>query len=269
MNLLIAPFVNALFGFYYLFGNLGWSIVAVTLIIRLVLMPLVWPSLKSSQKIQALQPKLKKLQEKYGKNQQALASAQMELYKSEGVNPLSGCLPNILQIAVLMIFFSAFNMVTGFSEGKLKAEEINRQLISSFRVKDDFKFSDTFMGVSLAQTPSKAMSSGLGVKVILPLFLLLGSGYLQYWSAKRMMPASAKSSGVAKPIDSTAYTKETPGKEDDMMAAMTTQSVYMMPVMTVIMGLGFSVGILLYWFVNSAFMVGQQLLMAQIERKNQ
>jgi len=263
MNIFTAPFVNALFGFYYLFGNLGWSIVAVTIVIRLVLMPLVWPSLKSSQKMQALQPKLKKLQEKYGKNQQqALATAQMELYKSEGVNPLSGCLPNILQIAVLMIFFSAFNMVTGFSEGKVKAETINQQLISSFRVKEDFKFSDSFMGVSLAQTPLKAMSGGISPTMILPLVLLIGSGYLQYWSAKKMMPQNQ-----TKKIDETAYTKETPGKEDDMMAAMTKQTTYMMPLMTVIMGFGFSVGILLYWFVNSAFMAGQQVLMAQIDRK--
>lgn len=263
MNIFTAPFVNALFGFYYLFGNLGWSIVAVTIVIRLVLMPLVWPSLKSSQKMQALQPKLKKLQEKYGKNQQqALAAAQMELYKSEGVNPLSGCLPNILQIAVLMIFFSAFNMVTGFSEGKVKAEAVNQQLVASFRVKEDFKFSDSFMGVSLAQTPLKAIGGGISPAIILPLILLIGSGYLQYWSAKKMMPQAQ-----TKKIDETAYTKATPGKEDDMMAAMTNQTIYMMPLMTIIMGFGFSVGILLYWFVNSAFMAGQQALMAQIDRK--
>src|SRR5574344_1100837 len=88
MNIFTAPFVNALFGFYYLFGNLGWSIIAVTIIIRLVLMPLVLPSLKSAKKMQKLQPKLKKLQEKYGKDKEGLAKAQMEFYKQEGVNPL-------------------------------------------------------------------------------------------------------------------------------------------------------------------------------------
>jgi len=261
MNWFIAPFVNALFGFYYLLGNFGWSIVAVTVIIRLVLMPLVWPSLKSSIKMQALQPKLKKLQEKFGKDKQGLAKAQMEMYKAEGVNPLSGCLPNILQIAVLMIFFSAFNMVTEFSTGKINAEKINQQLVKSFQIKDDFKFSDTFLGVNLASTPSKVLKDGFSLSLILPIFLLLGSGYLQYWSAKKMMPNTKADANVVK--------LETKDKEDDMMSAMRTQSTYMMPLMTIFIGFSFSVGILIYWFVNSAVMAGQQLLMAQIDRKKQ
>lgn len=270
MNILIAPFVNALFGLYYLFGNLGWSIVAVTVIIRLVLMPLVWPSLKSSIKMQALQPKLKKLQERFGKDKQGLAKAQMEMYKEEGVNPLSGCLPNILQIAVLMIFFSAFNMVSGFSEGKVNTETVNQQLIPVFQIKDGFKFSDQFFGVSLSATPAKVLKGGVSWSLALPLFLLLGSGYLQYWSAKKMMPPAAPSKlRDGKAVDITAYTKETPGKEDDMMAMMRNQSTYMMPLMTIFIGYSFSVGILIYWFMNSAVMAGQQLLMAQIDRKKQ
>ncbi|MFA5025877.1 MAG: YidC/Oxa1 family membrane protein insertase [Candidatus Shapirobacteria bacterium] len=270
MNLFIAPFVNALFGLYYLLGNLGWSIVAVTIIIRLVLMPLVWPSMKSAIKMQALQPKLKKLQEKFGKDKQGLAKAQMEMYKEEGVNPLSGCLPNILQIAVLMIFFSAFNMVSGFSEGKVTVDNVNQQLIQSFKIDENFKFSDQFFGVNLSATPSKVLKDGVSLSLILPLILLLGSGYLQYWSAKKMMPASSpKKLQNGKPVDDTAYTKETPGKEDDMMAAMRTQSTYMMPLMTIFIGFNFSVGILIYWFVNSAVMAGQQILMAQIDRKKE
>jgi YidC/Oxa1 family membrane protein insertase len=259
MNLFIAPFVNALFGLYYLFGNLGWSIVAVTVIIRLVLMPLVWPSLKSSMKMQALQPKLKKLQEKYGNDKQALAKAQMEFYKAEGVNPLSGCLPNILQIAVLMIFFSAFNMVSGFADGKVTRETINQQLVKSYQVDSNFRFSDQFMGVSLSATPAKVLKGGISTSLILPLVLLLGSGYLQYWSAKKMMPNTK--------VDSSVVKVETKDKEDDMMAAMRTQSTYMMPLMTIFIGYSFSVGILIYWFVNSAVMASQQLLMAQIDRK--
>ncbi len=269
MNIFTAPFVNALFGFYYLFGNLGWSIIAVTVIIRLILIPLVLPSLKSAKKMQELQPKLKKLQEKYGKDKEGLAKAQMEFYKQEGVNPLSGCLPNILQIAVLMIFFSAFNMVSGFAEGKITRETVNQQLIQNFKTSENFKFKDTFLGTNLSTTPAKAIGSGLNYSLVLPLFLLLGSGLLQFWSAKKMMPSSApKELRKGLPaVDDTAYTKATPGKEDEMMAAMRTQSTYMMPLMTIFIGFNFSIGILLYWFVNSAVMVGQQMLMTKIDRK--
>jgi len=131
MNLFLAPFVNALFAVYYMIGNFGLAIIIVTVIIRLVLLPLVMPSLKSAQKIRELQPKLNKLKEKFGKDKQALAKAQMDLYKQEGVNPMSGCLPQIIQIAVLLLFFYAFNMVSIFYEGNVPLKKIKNNLIQA------------------------------------------------------------------------------------------------------------------------------------------
>jgi YidC/Oxa1 family membrane protein insertase len=258
MNLLIAPFVNALFGFYYLVGNLGWSVVLVTVVIRLILIPLVLPSLKSAKKMSELQPKLKKLQEKYGKDKEGLAKAQMDLYKTEGINPLSGCLPQLLQVGVLIIFFSAFNMVTNYSIGKGTMAEINRNLIPSFQINENFKFDTSFMGSKLSDTPAKVFGNGVGWDLVLPLFLLLGSGALQYWSSKLMMPNPKLDEKVV---------EKTKGKEDDMMEAMRTQSTYMMPLMTIFIGWSFSLGILLYWFVNSAVMLVQQLVVGKLDKK--
>ena len=85
-----------------------------------------------------LQPKLKKLQEKYGSDKQGLAKAQMDMYKTEGVNPLSGCLPNIIQLVVLIVFFTAFNKVSYLAEGKVSREEINKELIPAYQIKEDF-----------------------------------------------------------------------------------------------------------------------------------
>lgn len=270
MNLFIAPFVNALFGLYYLVGDFGLSVILVTIIIRLVLLPLIWPSLKSAKKIKEIQPRLNKLKEKHGSDKQALAKAQMDLYKQEGINPLSGCLPQILQIVVLLLFFSAFNMVTGFSGGKGSVEQINNQLVPSFRIDENFKFDLNFLGSDLATTPSGIFKQGINLNLILPLFLLFGSGLLQFFSAKLMMPAAAKAM-AGKPniknADPFAYTKETPGKEDDMMAAMRTQSLYMMPAMTIFIGWNFSLGLLLYWFTTSALMIGQQVLVNKVNKK--
>jgi YidC/Oxa1 family membrane protein insertase len=258
MNLFIAPFVNALFGVYYLVGNFGWSIILVTLVIRLILFPLVLPSLKSAQKIRELQPKLNKLKEKYGTDKQGLAKAQMGLYKEEGVNPMSGCLPQIIQIAVLLLFFSAFNMVSSFSGGKVALDRINSNLIQSFKIDQNFKFDLNFFGSNLSQTPAKLFSAGAGAGLILPFILLIGSGALQYWSAKLMMPAPKVSESIA---------KETKGKEDDMMAAMRTQSTYFMPLMTIFIGWSFSLGLLLYWFTTSALMIVQQLVFNRVNNK--
>jgi len=257
MNLFIAPFVNALFGFYYLVGNLGWSVVLVTVLIRIILIPLVLPSLKSAKKMTELQPKLKKLQQEFGKEKEKLAKAQMELYKREGINPLSGCLPQLLQVAVLILFFSAFNMVTNYSIGNGKIEEINRQLIPSFQIKNDFRFDTSFLGSNLSATPAKIFNQGMGLNLILPLVLLLGSGVLQYFSSKLMMPAPK--------VDEKAVAA-TKDKEDDMMGMMRTQSMYMMPLMTIFIGWSFSLGILLYWFVNSGVMLAQQVVVGKMDK---
>lgn len=269
MNILIAPFINAIFGLYYVLGNLGWAVVVVTVIIRLVLLPILIPSLKSAKKMRELQPKLKKLQEKYGSDKKGLATAQMDLYKNEGINPLSGCLPQLLQIGVLIFFFSAFNMVAKFSENGGGREALNANLIEVFKVDENFKFGVDFLGSNLTKTPAGVFKDGMGVGLVLPLVLLLGSGALQYLSAKLMMPSSApsglrKDNGPGKKVDQSAYVKATPEKSDDMMEAMRTQSLYMMPAMTIFIGWNFSLGILLYWFTNSAVMLVQQMVVERM-----
>jgi len=258
MNIFIAPFVNALFGFYYVLGNLGWSVVVVTILIRIILIPLVLPSLKSAKKMSELQPKLKKLQEKFKGEKEKLAKAQMDLYKQEGINPLSGCLPQIAQIAVLIIFFQAFNLVTNYSIGKSSMEAVNRELIPSFQINSEFKFDETFLGGKLSETPAVLYKVGASLNWLLPIVLLIGSGVLQYFSSKLMMPTPK--------VDNTVI-KKTEDKEDDMMSAMRTQSTYMMPLMTIFIGWNFSIGMLLYWFVNSAVMLVQQVVVGRMDKK--
>lgn len=258
MNFFVAPFVNALFGFYFLVGNLGWSVVIVTILLKVLLFPLVLPSLKSAKVMRMLAPKLKKLQEQYKGDKTKLASAQMELYKQEGVNPMSGCLPQLLQVAVLILFFSAFNIVTQFAEGKGSLDQINSYLLPFLKVGKEFKFDLLFLGSDLGITPAKAFAKGIVELMILPAVLLVGSAVAQYFSAKQMMPTAKTDENV---------TKKTDDKEDDMMAAMRTQSLYLMPAMTLFIGWNFSLGILLYWFVNSLVMIGQQVIGERMMRK--
>jgi len=257
MNIL-SPFINALFGFHYLFNDFGWAVIAVTVLIRILLLPLVLPSLKSAKKMNELQPKLKAIQAKYKGDKKALAAAQMELYKQEGINPLSGCLPQIAQIAVLIIFFSAFNTVVNYSMGKGDIIKINNNLIAPFKIDESYKMNLNFLGSDLTKKPSEIYKSGVNVVgLILPFILLIGSAVLQFFSSKLMMPSPK--------TDKLVVEKITPDdKEDDMMSTMRNQSLYMMPLMTIFIGWGFNLGILLYWFTNSAVMLIQQLM---VERK--
>ena len=93
-------------------GNYGWTIVLLTILIRILLFPLNQASLKSTRKMQTVQPKIKAIQQKYKKYGSDMTMKQKmnqeiaELYKKEGVNPLGGCLPMLLQMPIFFAFWS-------------------------------------------------------------------------------------------------------------------------------------------------------------------
>jgi len=89
-------------------GNMGWSIIALTLVIKATLFPLAYKSYVSMAKMKELQPEMEKLKEKAGDDKQKLQKGMMELYKTNKVNPASGCLPILLQIP---IFFSLYKVI--------------------------------------------------------------------------------------------------------------------------------------------------------------
>ncbi len=97
--------LHALNGFI---GNMGWSIIALTLIIKGLLLPLAFKSYVSMAKMKELQPEMEKIKEKAGEDRQKLQQEMMALYKKEKVNPASGCLPILLQIP---IFFSLYKVI--------------------------------------------------------------------------------------------------------------------------------------------------------------
>ena len=89
-------------------GNMGWSIIALTLIIKAILFPLAYKSYVSMAKMKELQPQMEKLKADAGDDKQKLQSGMMELYKKNKVNPAAGCLPILLQIP---IFFSLYKVI--------------------------------------------------------------------------------------------------------------------------------------------------------------
>jgi len=91
-----------------LIGNMGWSIIALTLIIKAILFPLAYKSYVSMAKMKELQPEMEKLKEAAGDDRQKVQKGMMELYKKNKVNPASGCLPILMQIP---IFFSLYKVI--------------------------------------------------------------------------------------------------------------------------------------------------------------
>jgi YidC/Oxa1 family membrane protein insertase len=95
--------------FYRLIPNWGVSIILLTILVKLVLYPLTRKSYESTAKMREIGPKVSALKEKFGDDAQKLNAATMELYKKEGVNPLGGCLPILLQFPFFIAMFSLFN----------------------------------------------------------------------------------------------------------------------------------------------------------------
>lgn len=92
-------------------GNWGWAIVIMVLIIRIILFPLTYKSMISMNKLKDLAPKMKELRERYKGDPQKMNMHMMELYKKHGANPMSGCLPILLQILFSLLFIAYYSML--------------------------------------------------------------------------------------------------------------------------------------------------------------
>lgn len=99
--------------FYGLVGNWGAAILLLTVAIKVALLPVTAKSFRSMEKMKDVQPKLEEIKKKYENDQQKLAEAQMKLFRDEGVNPLSGCLPLLLQMP---IYFALYRTIFSSAE---------------------------------------------------------------------------------------------------------------------------------------------------------
>ena len=95
--------------FYGLIPNYGIAIILLTLLVKILFFPLTKKSSEATLRMQSVAPKIKELQEKYKDNRQKLNVEMAELYKKEGYNPLSGCLPMLLQIPIFFAMYNLFN----------------------------------------------------------------------------------------------------------------------------------------------------------------
>ncbi|MFC1711050.1 YidC/Oxa1 family membrane protein insertase [Patescibacteria group bacterium] len=252
---LYQPLVNLLILFYKILAqNLGLAIIGLTMAIRTVLIPLTKPSLEAAKKMKDLAPELNKLKEKHKKDKQALAQAQLALYKKHGVNPGAGCLPQIVQIIILIALFQAFNQVLS-GDGDI-VNKLNDVLYGFLRFKEGEVINTNFLYLNLTNPDLIKLPFELnffGFKLDkLPGLFLIAAAVSQYFSSKTMMPQAKVSEEKA---------KKTPQQEDDMAATMQKQMLYMMPLMTLIIGFKFASGLVLYWLTFSLFMLIQQLKM--------
>ena len=120
MGFLNSLLLTIMRGLHAIINNYALTIIVFTILIKLVVMPLNLKSRKSTQRMTAVQPKMKELQEKYKDDQEKLNQKMQELYRKEGVSPMGGCLPMIISMFILFAMFYAMRTFA------------NEQLVSQF-----------------------------------------------------------------------------------------------------------------------------------------
>lgn len=229
MDAIINALSDVLLAITSVTGSLGWSIVLFTIAIRFILLPLTLSSIKATTKMRDIQPELKKLKEKHGKDKEKLQKAQMELYKKYNVNPLAGCIPQLVQIGLLIILYQ-------FLINFLGQSEVHGVVLEK-----------TFFWMDLSQADST---------YILPIVAAVTQMILSLMIA----PGGEKEDLVPNASKSKKKQEENKKEEDfaEMAASMQQQMLFILPIMTGFIATRFPSGVALYWVITTLFSIGQQ-----------
>lgn len=221
----------------------GWtwalSIVGLVLVMRAAMIPLFVKQIKASRKMQLIQPELQKIQKKYkGKSdpesRQAMTQETMELYKKEGTNPFSSCLPILVQSP---FFFGLFRVLNGLDElaagtgSAASIGPITKDVAAQAEKASIFgaQLSDTFLGANNLSTQI--------VTVVLIILMSATTFLTQRQLMTKNMPQSALDSPFA--------------KQQKML-------LYIFPIIFAVSGINFPIGVLVYWFTTNVWSMTQQ-----------
>lgn len=234
-SVLYQPIFNLFVGLYVILPghDVGVVIFVITLLVRLILYPLTSASIKAQKSLQELQPKMAEIKKLYPNDTQKQSQATMELYKTHKVNPFTSCLPMLIQLPILIALYMVLR------DG-LASQNLATHLYP------------------FIHNPGTINSVSLGLfNLAKPnIFLALLAGAAQFWQAKSLSrqqpPAQA---GVG-------------GKDENMMSMMNKQMLYVMPAMTVLIGMGLPAGLTLYWFLSTLLMGIQQTVLFKKNGQN-
>ncbi|MEA2020208.1 MAG: YidC/Oxa1 family membrane protein insertase [Patescibacteria group bacterium] len=227
-----------------LFSNLGLAILGLTGFIRLLLFPLTLPALRMSQKQKDLKPELDKLKSRFGDDKDKLARKQLELMQEHGVNPALGCLPQIVQIIVLIALYQVFRQVLQVDEQGISA--LNNMLYFDFlEIPASGSINVDFLHLDLTQPDPY---------YILPILAGLAQAGL-FFIGRRLQRGQSFS---AEESDEGGAKKKEEGGMESMMQDMQSQMGLIFPLMTVFIGVRLQSGLVLYWVASVLLSLVQQ-----------
>jgi YidC/Oxa1 family membrane protein insertase len=221
--------------------NSGWawglSIVSLVVLIRICLIPLFVKQIKATRNMQVLQPKMKAIQERYKNDRQRQSEEMMKLYKETGTNPLSSCLPILVQSPFFMALFGVLHSI---ADGK-PVGVIHNNLLNSARDAHIFgaPLSAKFLDSATKITGLHASVTDVRIVTILMIIMMSAS---QFYTQRQLM---------TKNVDMTV---KTPFMQQQKML------MYVFPIMFAVFGINFPVGVLVYWLTTNVWTMGQQLV---------
>lgn len=265
-------FSVTLAGLYAVIPNYGLAIILLTLLVRIVLLPLTIKQTRSMREMQMIQPEVKKLQQKYKGNRQKMNEEMMALYKEHGINPLGGCLPLLLQMPVFIALFNVLRAplaymgyelqngawqlrdgLTGIME-RVSGSDLAQGLVTvpdtvnSFlgvlrldcTATGAFPFGDGF------DPPGVASACPQGWLEAIPYLLLIAvMGFSTMYSQKQMQATRTQTA-------------------NDPAAQQQQLLMKIMPLMFVVFGFGFPAGLTLYWTTSNLWTIVQQWMMLRL-----
>jgi YidC/Oxa1 family membrane protein insertase len=187
---LVVPLLGTLKWLYRFTGNYGWSIILLTIIINLVMFPLRHKSSVSMRKMQAIQPAMKAIQDRYAHlkmtdpGRQKMQEEVSALYKEKGVNPAGGCLPMLLTLPVLWAFYSLLSQSIELRGAPFEG------WIHDLSTRDPYYILPGLMGLSMfwqqRVTPTSADPAQQRVMMVMPVMFTVmmaasASGVVLYW----------------------------------------------------------------------------------------
>ena len=232
-------------------GAIGWAIVVLTLVVRAILIPLYRKQLVSQRRMQLLQPEIKEVQRRFKGDRVKAQQAQQELFKERGISPLSGCLPILLQLPLLLIMYTvirdgltnpdphAMLSVFGVQLLTLDCTNITAGVIDSTKpcidtVINIFGGLDVSIPWTIIDIPILGFVLGISV-------LALASAVLQFIQSRMMLPA-------ADPTNT------------DPNVRIQRQMMLLLPLISIVYGGFLPAGLFIYWIVGTLFSIIQQYL---------
>lgn len=231
----------------WIFGNppvesglngLTWVLAIMFLVVtvRLILFPLFVKQVKSQRAMQELQPDLQKLRKQYGSDRQGMAQAQQQLFKERGVNPLAGCLPILPQIPIFLSLFHVLRRLAPGADGLYSwSDELTDEAARAKLFGAPISASFNMTGEKEAAILEIATYTNIRIVAFVLIVIMC---FTTFFTQKQIMSRSGPVEGQA--------------------ATVQRLLLYGMPISLFVSGFFFPIGVLLYWFTNNLWTLGQQ-----------